>query len=185
MNYRSDYTIKTSVPALLISIILLFSGTVTFAQQAEGEVMPELSLEQKKDRLELNFNAMVTAIIEYAKANDQTVEEVGAFFGKSFAQSWPDDLTPRGLVEGMNRNWQMLGITTELLESSEEYVEGRHTLSYDEERFNEMYGIRASFDEYQQFFRSVVTEVAAYHGLAYEEYREGDWVHFSVASGTD
>lgn len=185
MNYRTDNTIKTSVPALLISIILLFSGTVTIAQPAEGEVMPELSLEEKKDRLASNFNAMVTVMIEYAKANDQTVEELGAFFGKSFAPSWSEDLTPKGLVEGMNNNWQMLGITTELLESSEEHVEGRHTLSYDEERFNEVYGSRASFDEYQQFFRKVITEIAASHGLEYEEYREGDWVHFSVASTAD
>lgn len=185
MNYRIDNTIKTSVPALLISIILLFSGTVTFAQPAEGEMMPELSLEEKKDRLASNFNAMVTVFIEYAKANDQTVEELGTFVGKSFARSWPDNVTPKALVEAMNRNWQMLGMTTELLESSDDHVEGRHTLSYDEQQFNEVYSSRASFDEYQQFFRRVVSEIAASRGLEYDEYREGDWVYFSVAPSTN
>lgn len=187
MSYSTDNIIKSILPVLLISSMLLFSGTFALAQPAEeeGEAMPELSLEEKNDRLESNLNAVVTAFIQYVKENDQTVDELGEFLGKSFAPSWPDDLTPKGLVEGMNANWQMMGIKTELLETSEDYIEGRHTIGYDEEQFNEVYGSRATFDEYMQMFGVIIQEIANYHDLTYEEYREGDWIYFTVGQKSE
>jgi hypothetical protein len=84
----------------LISILLgLF-----FIGNAIGQdkfTVPELSLEQKHNRVNSQIPAFLSAGISFAKTKDVTPYEYGKYVGKLFASTWDKDAGFDGFVNGM------------------------------------------------------------------------------------
>lgn len=181
---KSYFYTCVRLPLLLLFTVsfILYPSVATIAQSTENTTT-ELTLDQKLSRLQFNFDAFVAAFIGYAKEKGETPEMAGTYLGRTFAPSWGDSLTAMGFVEGMNRNWQIFGIETEILESSPGFVKARHTQAYADEEFDEIfsrYGGNAV--EYRRLFKGVLQGITDYHGLNYDEVMVGDWIVFTVSA---
>lgn len=172
---------KTVIAA---GILLLGFGDGLSQNLTPGGELPTLTEEQKLARLQDNFNAMVVAFITYAGENDSSVSEAGFWLGKLMARSWGDDLTPERFVSGMNRNWQMMNIKTEILEATPNRVKAKRTMMMTDEEFQNMfspYDVRLS--DFQEFFSAAQKGITQTFGLTYSEVAEGNALVFTVASG--
>ena len=165
--------------------MVIFLSTRGFTQELEpGEVLPELSTEQKMERLSGNFNAMVFAAMNFAVKHDHSIEEAGRYFGEVFANSWPDDATPEFYVSAMNNNWQMFDLRTEVLAVGDDFVTARRDrIPFSdelEEAFQEMYGSgRADFEN---FFLHIEKGITSKLGLTLSQSFQDEHVEFTVSA---
>jgi len=164
--------------------MFMFLSMQGFAQELEpGEVLPELSTEQKIERLTGNFNAIVFAVLNYAEKHGQSIEEAGRYFGEVFANSWPADATPEYYVSAMNRNWQMFDLQTEVLEVGDDHVTARrdkiHYSGELEEAYQEMYGYGMS--DFEKFLRYIEKGITSGLGLDVSQSVEDDYVVFTIS----
>lgn len=165
--------------------MVMFSSTHGFTQELEpGEVLPELSTEQKMERLTGNLNAMVFAAMNFAVKHDHSIEEAGRYFGKVFANSWPDDATPEFYVSAMNNNWQMYDLQMEVLEVGDDYVTARRDRipfsDESEEAFQEMYGYGRS--DFETFFLHIEKGITSELDLTLTQRNQDEHVEFTVSA---
>jgi len=164
--------------------MVLFLSMQGFAQELEpGEVLPELTTEQKINRFIVNYDLMVFSTLNYAEMHGQSIEEAGRYFGEVGANTWPADVTPEFYVVAMNRNWQIFDLRTEILEVGDDYVKARRDrLQFSDElegAYQEMYGYGIS--DYKTFLRNLERGMASELGLELSHRVEGEHVVFTVS----
>ncbi len=164
--------------------MIMFLSMQGFAQELEpGEVLPELTKEQKINRFIVNYNLMVFSALNYAEMHGQSIEEAGRYFGEVGANTWPADVTPEYYVAAMNRNWQIFDLRTEILEVGDDYVKARRDrlqVSDEwEERHQEMYGYGIS--DYKTFLRNLEIGMASEFGLEISHRVEDEHIEFTVS----
>ena len=77
----------------VFTICCLFNNG--FAQELEpGEILPEISQEEKLERLTGNLHAMTFAFIDHTARNEIEIDEIGREAGKLFTRGWPEGFTP-------------------------------------------------------------------------------------------
>ncbi len=164
--------------------MVMFLSTQGLTQELEpGEVLPEFSKEERIEQFASNMNGLVFAFISYAKEQGQSAEEAGRYLGEFFARGWPDDFTPEFYVTAMNRNWQMYGVTMEVLDVGDDYVKVRRSeVQFDgelEQAYQEIYGYGIS--DFRTFFRHVEKGIASEHGMELSFREEDDYVVFTIS----
>jgi len=164
--------------------MVLFLSMQGFAQELEpGEVFPELTTEQKINRLTVNLNGMAFTVLNYAEMHGQSIEEAGRYFGEVFANGWPADATPEYYVVAMNLNHQMFDLRTEVLEVGDGYVKARRDrIQFSdelEEAYQRMYGYGIS--GYKTFYRYLEIGITSELGLDITHSDEDEHVVFTVS----
>jgi hypothetical protein len=177
-------THRILVRALVLPLMLF--GTEAVSQELQpGQVLPELSTEQRAAQGAGNVLAMAQGLIAYARAHDQSIADAGRFAGEFFAQSWPADLTPADFVRAMNANLQMLGTRTQVVEVSDRHVTARRDRKTTEEAFARAYRIGdVTYEEYETFMHAITLGITSARGLDYTEMVEDDHVLFTVSVGS-
>ncbi len=164
--------------------MVMFLPMQGFAQELEpGEVLPELTTEQKINRLTGMLNSMVLVALNYAEMHGESIEEAGSYFGKIFANSWPADATPEYYVAAMNLNWKLWDLRAEVLEVGDDYVKARRDrIQFSnelEEAYQRMYGYGIS--DLEMFFRHLQKEIASELGLDLTFMDEDEHVVYTVS----
>jgi len=164
--------------------MVLFLSMQGFAQELEpGEVLPELTTEQKMNRFMVNYNLMVFSALNYAMMHGQSIEEAGRYLGEVAANTWHANVTPEFYVVAMNRNWQIFDVRTEVLEIGDGYVKARRDRLQAsdewEERHQEMYGHGLS--DYKTFLRNLEIGMASELGLEISHRVEDEHVVFTIS----
>jgi hypothetical protein len=177
-------THRILVVALALPLILF--GTEAVSQELQpGQVLPELSAEQRAAQGAGNVLAMAQGLIAYARAHDQSIADAGRFAGEFFAHSWPAELTPADFVSAMNVNLQMFGTRTRVLEVSDRHVTAQRDRNPTEEAFARDYGIGdVTYEEFETFMRNITIGIASSRGLDYTERVGDDQVVFTVSVGS-
>lgn len=172
---------------IIIALVsILTAGLIDCMSQnlQSGQVLQSLDEEQKITRLQANMNAMTIALIKYAKESGSSVSDAGLWTGKFFAQSWGDNLTPEDFVMGMNYNWQMFDMKTEVIESTSDRIKGKRDILMSDTDFQERFGnYEVTRNEFQTFFKGVQKGIAGSFGLKYSEETDGDSILFTVNTG--
>jgi len=164
--------------------LVMFLPMQGFTQELKpGEVLPELTTEQKMNRLTGMLNSMVLVALNYAEMHGQSIEEAGSYFGKVFANSWPADVTPEYYVAAMNLNWKLWDMQAEVLEAGDGYVKARvDRLQFSDQlegAYQEMYGYGVS--DLEMFFRHLQKEIASELGLQLTYKDEDEHVVYTVS----
>jgi len=172
---------------VIVLIILFLAGNDGMAQQLEpGQVLPDLSQEQKTDRLRANFNAFLSVFIAYGKQQGDSPASVGQWAGQQFAKSWGESLTPRGFIMGMNANWRMFNIETEILEVTENKIKATRDMIMTQKEFQDRFGnYGVTLDDFQAFNHAAMKAITSSYGMTYEEQVEGDSIVFTVSGSID
>lgn len=164
----------------LALVTLAVAALLPRPSAAQTTEWPEYSAEQRWSRMGRLGTLGVVAAIAYAKAQNTDLEEFGKWWGDLFAPSWgqPESYTPAQVVMGMRRNFLAWPDGTfEILGETETAVTARFNRPWTA-YFGESgtwYGV--SLEEYERINSMFYRRIADYHGLAYEERREGDsWV---------
>jgi hypothetical protein len=105
-------------------------------------------------------------------------EEAGTMLGRFMARTWGNNIPPESFVRAMDRNWQVLGILTEILEADEGTVRGRR-LQFMPEKDYTMWHAIYDFEK-ADYDLSVHKEIASHTGLDYDEQADGDHEVFTV-----
>ena len=171
-----------SLTVSFTTALLLCAMTVNHVNAQElqpGDFLPEITPEEKAQRGASNSLAMAEVFILYAQEQGSSIAEAGRKAGKHFAKSWPEELTSEGFIAGMNNNWQMYGIKTEVLETDDDYIKARRDRIASEEAFERTFTV--SLDDIETFFEYVQKEIASFHGLTYSEEFDGDSIVFMVS----
>jgi hypothetical protein len=173
--------LKLCTIALAMVLFLPMQG---FAQELKpGEVLPELTAEQKMNRLTGMLNSMVLVALNYAEMHGESIEEAGSYFGKVFANGWPEVATPEYYVAAMNRNWKLWDMQAEVLEVGDDYVKVRRDrLQFSDQlegAYQEMYGYGVS--DIEIFFRHLQKEIASELGLELTYRDEDEHVVYTVS----
>jgi hypothetical protein len=171
------------VPALVLPL-MLFGNEAVSQELQPGQVLPELSAEQRAARGAGNVLAMAQGLIAYARAHDQSIADAGRFAGEFFAHSWPAEVTPAYFVRALNANLQMVGTRTEVLEVSDRHVTARRDRIPTEEAFARAYRIGdVTYEEFETFMHAITLGITSARGLDYTERVEDDHVVFTVSVG--
>lgn len=172
---------------VVVLIILFLAGNDGMAQQLKaGQVLPEVSQEQKTDRLRANFNAFLSVFIAYGKQQGDSPASIGQWAGRQFAKSWGEGLTPRGFVMGMNANWRTFNIETEILEVTENNIKATRDMIMSQKEFQDRYGqYGVTLDDFQAFNRAAMKAITSSFGLTYEEQVEGESIVFTVSESSE
>ena len=166
--------------------MVMFLPMQGFAQELKpGQFLPELTSEQKIDRLRGNLLAIHFGVLSYAEMHGQSIEEVGRSFGKMFATSWPDVATPEFFVTAMNSNWQMFDLQMEVLEVGGDYVKVRRDkLQFSDESeswYKERFGHGIS--DLKTFLQVLENEIISEIGLEISRSVEAEHVIFTISAG--
>jgi|GEM_PF-1518868 len=164
--------------------MVMFLPMQGFAQELKpGDVLPELTSEEKTERLRGNLLAIHFGLLSYAEMHGQSIEEVGRSFGKMFATSWPEVATPEFFVTAMNRNWQMFNIRTEVLEVGDDYVKARRDKLQMSDEANAWYQERFGHgvSDLKTFLQVLEKEIISELGLEIAHSAEGEHVVFTVS----
>jgi len=165
-----------------ITVVLFFCNRVDAQDLEPGKVLPELTPEQRMERLTTHLNAIIFSIIDYVVKQGEDLEEIGRHVGELFAKSWPDDATPEFYVTSMNNNWQMYGVTTEVIEVKDDYIKARRgRVQFDEnmERaYQNVYGYGIA--EFEKFFRYVEKGITTALELEISQRVEDEYIVFTV-----
>jgi len=164
--------------------MVMFLPMQGFTQELKpGEVLPELTTEQKMNRLTGMLNSMVFVALNYAEMHGQNIEEAGRYFGKVFANSWPEVATPEFYVAAMNRNWKLWDLRAEVLEVGDGYVKARRDrIQFSnelEEAYQRMYGYGIS--DLEMFFRHLQKGIASELGLELTYRDEDEHIVYTVS----
>lgn len=177
--------IRASVFALagaaLFAIVL--SGHAQ-PQSQQAITLPQLTIDQRWDRLQNNWYAFVIVGIAHAKARAESAEQYGEAIGKVFAPSWESS---RGkgaaaLATGLAANVQMFrGSTFEIVDASDTSVRGRYT--WGEGLKNRIAAYSRTGVTVEDVYRTIgkaQQEIADYLSLEYAETRVGDQITFTI-----
>jgi hypothetical protein len=164
--------------ALLLSAFLLASPV--YAQATF--TLPALTADQRWDRLEGHYTYLLATSVAFAKAQGKSIEEYARFIGKLAAPTWSKGLTPRGLIRGTYRNtmaWREADVV--VTDSSEASPSARLNRSSYVRTFGTKGVVEGlTPDDWEQIFFFVSDEIAKYHGLVYEQRRDGDFLVITV-----
>ncbi len=172
---------STQTIRLVLPLMLIFHACSSGQAQAQEETLPQLTAEQRWDRMSFLLESWAIAAILHARAEQQTAEDAGQDIGELFAPSWGDNFTPRGFMRGTYRNlmsWREARF--EVLEVSDQRASFRFTPAY-----------RATFGEDRELLGVTVEEMDLYwirihkvivehNGLTFHSERDGDDIIFTV-----
>lgn len=147
---------------------------------AQTTEWPDYTPEQRWNRMAQMGVLGVVSAIAYAKAQNADIEEFGKWWGDLFAPSWgqPGTSGPFEVMRGMRRNFLINPAAEfEILAQTENSVSARFNRPY-VTYFGESgtwYGV--TLEEYERLNSMFFQRIAEYHGLAFDERREGErWV---------
>jgi hypothetical protein len=164
-------------PAILVLAMAMLAAGQAAAQTPQWPVYTE---EQRWTRMAQQGTLGVVAAMAYAKEKGATLEEFGRWWGDMFVPSWgqPGSYGPFEVMRGMRRNvmsWP--GMEVEVLSQTETAVTARMNRPWTA-YFGDSgtwYGI--TLEEFERLNSMFMQRVADYHGLAFEERRDGEsWV---------
>lgn len=169
--------------AVLAALIL---GTIVRGQAPIQKPvdLPQLTTDQKWDRLQGNFYAMLIAGIGHAKSSGETPEQYGSFLGSTFAPSW-ESSRGKGALAFLwiyAANAQMFRPATfEVVEASPTLVRAKFAWGGGlEQRLGMVPRTGVTVDDVYQAFEKAHKVIAARLGLEYSETREGNAIAFTV-----
>lgn len=161
--------------SLLLSIALLGGLSAPARPQTVDVQLPTLTEEQKWSRLEFHWASFLAGAVAYAKTKGEGVEALGHSMGKLFAPGWADTLSPAGLIRGLYRNgaaWKDFQLQVVTATQTSATARFNRPWVPDFGRSGSLYGVTP--DDADAFLRIVYEEIAAAHGLVYEQRRDGD-----------
>jgi hypothetical protein len=161
-------------PLLLVVVLIALAVQPTVVQTPQW---PEYTQEQRWSRAALMSTLGAVSALAYAKARGTSLEQFGRWWGDMFAPSWgePGSYGPFEVMRGMRRNFLCYpDMEVEILSQSESAVSARlnrpWVAHFDDQRA--LYGV--SLEEFDTLQSMFMRRVADYHGLAFEERREGE-----------
>jgi hypothetical protein len=160
---------------LLLSMTLLAGPSVSAHGQAVDVQLPTLTEEQKWNRLEFHWASFLAGAVTYAKTKGEGVEALGHSMGKLFAPGWADTLSPAGLIRGLYRDgaaWKDFQLQVDTATQASVTARFNRPWVPDFGRSGTMYGLTP--DDVDTFLRIVYEEIAAAHGLVFEQRRDGE-----------
>jgi len=166
--------------------MVMFLPIQGFTQELKaGDFLPELTAEQKTDRLRGNLLAIHFGLLGYAEMHGQSIEEIGRSVGKMFATSWPDEATPEYFVTAMGSNWQMFDLRTEILEVGDDYVKARRDKFQLSDEANAWYQERFGHgvSDLKKFLQVLEKEIISELGLEIAHSVEDEHLVFTVSVG--
>ena len=167
------------IPALVLPLMLL--GTEAVSQElVPGQLLPELTAEERAARGAANAQAMALWFIVQARQQDHSITDAGRAAGEFFAQGWPAELTPADFVRAANGNWQMWGARTEVLEVSDRHVTARRDRKPTREDFAQSWA-DVTLEDFEAFMRGIYVAITEARGLSYTETAEDDHIVFTVS----
>lgn len=148
------------------------------------ETWPDYTQDQQWDRMTRLGSLGTVAAMAYAKSQGADLEEFGKWWGDLFAPGWgqPGAYGPVQAMRGMRRNflaWK--GMTFEILSESDAAVSARFTrpwVAYFGDN-GTWYGV--TLEEYEHLNFQFMERIAEYHGLSFEEHRDGEGVVITFA----
>jgi hypothetical protein len=161
-------------PALLTLVVATLVAQPAVAQTPQW---PDYTQEQRWSRMAQLGTLGVVAAMAYAKEQGASLEEFGRWWGDLFAPSWGQAGTygPVEVMRGMRRNflsWPTMEV--EVLSQTETSVTARVNRPW-AAYFGDSgswYGV--SLEEYERVNSMFMRRIADYHGLTFEERRDGD-----------
>jgi hypothetical protein len=165
----------------VVLVVFILAGFI-IAQEQESKIdLPQLTPEQKYDRLVwFQTNAAVLGIA-FAKSQGLTVEDWANHIVTFWAPSWSANKgSPIRLIRAMYRNASLdNNFKMEIDSASETEVKGRMTVNGINVFAGKMYyGI--SLEEYMHSGEIWRGGLADYLGLVWTEEFDGEWINFTV-----
>ena len=161
-------------PALVGLVVATLVAQPSAAQTPQW---PDYTEEQRWSRMAQLGTLGMVAATAYAKEQGASLEEFGRWWGDLFAPGWgqPGSYGPFEVMRGMRRNFlSWPAIEIEVLSQSETSVSARVTRPWTA-YFGESgtwYGV--TLEEYERLNSMFMRHIADYHGLAFEERRDGE-----------
>jgi hypothetical protein len=163
--------------AVLLAVAAVVLVAAPSAAQTLDPPWPDFTEEQRWERMGVLGTLGTVAAMAYAKDQGTTVEEFGRWWGDLFAPSWgqPGAYGPFEVMRGMRRNFLAWpGLEFEILSEGESAVSARVNRPW-AAYFGESgtwYGV--TLDEFETLNSTFMRRIGEYHGLAFEESRDGD-----------
>jgi len=157
----------------LITVTILF---VTCIVAQEKFVVPEISDAQKHSRMVSQANAFILNLINYAKSQGNSVEDVAKFTGDQFKKGWNKENGWEGFAKGCLYNWTIFIPNDKLiiLEQSETMIKFQSKTPYmwlknNGPQFN------VTYDEYMTFVKISHKIIGEYLGadISFSEVEDG------------
>ena len=162
---------------LFVTAIFLTTGL--FAQ--EKFIVPEVTIEKKHQTMLVQWDALLTVSINYAKKQGLTATEYGTLIGEQFKYSWNKDAGFDGCVKGglYNMSCFLAEPDIELTTNTAEKVEFKSRLIGALVKRNEpVYGV--TYKEYMDFFKAVMNTIGDYLGAKSEISYDDEWIYVTV-----
>jgi hypothetical protein len=162
-------------PAILVLAMAMLAAKPAAGQTSQWPVHTE---EQRWTRMAQMGTLGMVAAMAYAKDRGATLEEFGRWWGDFFAPSWgqPGSYGPFEVMRGMRRNFlSWPGMEVEVLSQSEAAVTARVNRPWTPYfgATGTWYGV--TLEDYDRLSSMFMQRIADYHGLAFEERRDGEW----------
>jgi uncharacterized protein (TIGR02246 family) len=145
------------------------------APTSAAPTLPIFTLDQRWERLEFHFASLAASAVAHAKSKGESLEAYAHFTGKLFAPTWPQVLTPFGLLRGYYANassWKNL--EAQLLSATETSA----TLRVNRPWANDLGPTGSAFglsaDDLDTFLRIIYEDIATSRGLVFEQRRDGE-----------
>lgn len=169
------------IRSLFLSVALVAGFSVQARTQVVEVQLPTLTEAQNWNRMEFHWASFLAGAIAYAKSKGEGVEALGHSMGKLFAPGWADTLSPAGLIRGMYRNaaaWKDFQL--QVVTATQTSVTARFNRPWvpDFGTSGNLNG--ATPEDADTFLRIVYEEIAAAHGLVYEQRRDGQQLVVTV-----
>jgi len=168
-------------------IVFIFSVSI-FAQEKKEQTeqkieLPKLYLEQKLDRAVMNFSALFTGSIAYAKSIGKTPEDYGKFIGEVFAPGW-EEIKGKPIsefIEIMYMNFQMdKNCKWEILNESDKSVKVK-TNRLGDATVKAFAETGVTTEEYDRCMGKTMEVITNYLGFNFKQELKEDWIIFTVS----
>jgi hypothetical protein len=160
-----------------VLLVLAVATLVAQPSAAQTPQWPDYTEEQRWNRMAQMGTLGVVAAMAYAKERGASLEESGRWWGDLFAPSWgqPGSYGPLEVMRGMRRNFlSWPGMEVEVLSQTETSVTARVNrpwIAYFGDT-GTWYGV--TLEEFERLNSMFMGRIANYHGLAFEERRDGE-----------
>lgn len=161
---------------IILVVFAMLLPTSAFAQ--DTSTFPDYTQEQRWARASQLGMVAMAAAVRHAKDMGQSIDEFGVWWGDLFDDSWgePGSYSPVQVLRGMRRNWlSFYGGEVEIIAASDQAAGGRFNRAPLTRAFGDdgvLYGV--TLEEFDRINTLFYEAIANYHGLAFEERREGD-----------
>ena len=157
----------------LITVTILF---VTSIVAQEKFAVPEISDAQKHSRMVSQANGFILKLINYAKSQGNSVEDLAKFTGDQFKKSWKKENGWEGFAKGCLNNWTIIIPNNKLviLEQSETMIKFQSKTPFVWLKNNgPQYNV--SHDEYMTFLKINHKIIGEYLGadISFKEAEDG------------